>query len=109
MIAALVDEGLLSDRRFAEAFVHARRERGQGPLRIDNELRQRGIDKTIASALVDGVTTDWSGVAREARRKRFGDVIPGDFSERARQARFLRYRGFTEAQVRAALGDDDET
>lgn len=115
MIAALIDEGLLSDRRFAEAFVRLRRARGQGPLRIGNDLRQRGIDKSMAADLIGdrigdqirGAATDWSAVARETRRKRFGEVIPGDYSERARQARFLRSRGFTEAQVIAAFGDDE--
>jgi regulatory protein len=107
VIAALIDEGLLSDRRFAEAFINARRERGQGPLRIGMELRQRGIDKAIAAALLGNGEADWPALAREARRKRFGDEIPGDYTERARQARFLRFRGFTEAQVSAALGDDD--
>ncbi len=106
MIGALVEEGLLCDRRFAETFVNARRGRGQGPLRIGTELRQRGIDKALSAALLEG-EGDWPAIAREARRKRFGDVIPGDYSERARQARFLRARGFTEAQVIAAFGDDE--
>lgn len=97
---------MLSDQRFAEHFVEARRARGQGPLRIAEDLRQRGIDKILSTALLEWTASDWEAVARAARRKRFGDQIPGDYSERARQARFLRSRGFTEAQVHAALGDD---
>ena len=43
-------------------------------------------------------------------RKRFGPELPRDYAERARQARFLQYRGFDGAQIRAALeldGDSD--
>jgi SOS response regulatory protein OraA/RecX len=32
--------------------------------------------------------------------------VPPDFPGRARQMRFLHYRGFTEAQIRAALDED---
>ncbi len=106
VIAALIDEGLLSDRRFAESFVEARRARGQGPLRIAQDLRQRGIDKATSAQMLDRAGTEWAAVARAARSKRFGEEIPGDYHERARQARFLRSRGFTEAQVLAALGDE---
>ena len=42
-IERLVDEGLLSDARFAEAFVSARLRKGQGPTRIRGELKQRGV------------------------------------------------------------------
>ena len=44
------------------------------------------------------------------RRKRFGAEVPRDYRERARQARFLEYRGFASSQIRAALeldGDSD--
>jgi regulatory protein len=44
------------------------------------------------------------------RAKRFGPGIPRDYAERARQARFLQYRGFDSAEIRAALeldGDSD--
>ena len=47
-------------------------------------------------------------VAREARRRRFGVSPPGDYAGRARQARFLQYRGFTHEQIRAALGPGED-
>ncbi|HVJ29103.1 MAG TPA: RecX family transcriptional regulator [Gammaproteobacteria bacterium] len=42
------------------------------------------------------------------RAKRFGPELPRDYAERARQARFLQYRGFDSAQIRAALEFDAE-
>jgi regulatory protein len=106
VLEGLVTDGLLSDHRFAESFIRARRERGQGPLRIETELRSRGVAGDVIESLLDIKEAGWRSAAREARRKRFGDPVPSAFSERARQARFLRTRGFSEEQVRGALQDD---
>jgi regulatory protein len=104
----LCAEGLLSDKRFAEAFVHAHSLRGQGPLRIAAELREREVAVDVIEACIDPQAGLWCELAQSARRKRFGSDVPQEFDERARQARFLRYRGFTEGQIRSALrGDDD--
>lgn len=111
LIDALTGEGLLSDRRFTETFVRSRLNRGQGPLRIEADLRQRGVDAELIERYLVGAgdeASDWGETARAARRKRFGDEVPEDFSERARQARFLRSRGFTERQIRDAFADDEE-
>jgi regulatory protein len=43
----------------------------------------------------------------KVRHKRFGSELPEDFKERARQARFLQYRGFTTDQINHALAGDD--
>ena len=107
-LTQLTREGLLSDERFVEAFIHGRAARGYGPLRIRQELRQRGVDEElIASHLVmDG--PQWQQVAREARRKRFGASLPVDSQDQARQARFLIYRGFTKEQVQEACGCQED-
>jgi regulatory protein len=50
----------------------------------------------------------WPATIRAVRAKRFGPELPRDYAERARQARFLQYRGFDGAQIRAALEFDAE-
>lgn len=102
----LVAEGLLSDRRFAESFVSARVRKGQGPVRIAGELARRGVDGALAEQALAEAGCDWAEQARQVRAKRFGRNPPGDFPERARQSRFLQYRGFTGDQIRAAFGDN---
>jgi regulatory protein len=57
---------------------------------------------------LEDAAQDWAAVARDVRRRRFGVSPPGDYAERARQARFLQYRGFSPEQVRAALGPGDD-
>ena len=106
-LEGLVREGLLNETRFVENFIHARRERGQGPCRIRGELLQRGVSEQLVDASLDERAGEWLALARRARAKRFDDIVPAEWSERARQARFLRYRGFTEAQIRQCLKDGD--
>ena len=52
---------------------------------------------------------DWLATIRAVRAKRFGAELPRDYPERARQARFLQYRGFDAAQIRAALEFDADS
>ena len=110
VVAALESSGALAETRFTETFVRSRVAKGQGPQRIRAELAQRGVaEPEVESALRDA-DVDWLATARAVRRKRFRGAPPRDFRERARQARFLEYRGFTGEQVRAALevdGDSD--
>jgi regulatory protein len=78
-------------------------------VRIRAELAQRGIDAPGAAAALVAEEVDWFEAARAARRKRFGADLPRDFKERARQARFLQYRGFDSRQIQAALELPDDS
>ena len=101
-------EGLLSDARFAEAFLHSRAKRGQGPVRIHAELAQRGVGPDV----IDNLTSegyDWCLLAAKARVKKFGSGAPRNYTDRSRQARFLTYRGFSADQVKAALELDPDS
>ncbi|HET7307640.1 MAG TPA: regulatory protein RecX [Gammaproteobacteria bacterium] len=101
---ALERERLLSDVRFAEQFVRSRIERGAGPAKIRADLRQRGVADSIADEALADYAADWRQRIQEVRRKRFGESLPDDYRERARQARFLQSRGFTAEQVKECLG-----
>jgi len=103
----LQQDGLLSDQRFAESFAGSRLRRGQGPQRILAELRQRGVVDALAEQALASLGADWLATARAVREKRFGRAVPQDFKERARQARFLQYRGFSAEQAMAATGEAD--
>jgi regulatory protein len=107
-IERLVEEGLLSDARFAEAFTSARLRKGQGPTRIRGELKQRGVAARLIDAQLDSVDTDWMDMARTVREKKFGPGRPADYRERAKQSRFLQYRGFTGEQIQRAFDADDD-
>jgi regulatory protein len=113
VVASALDElertGALADARFTDSFVRARVAKGQGPQRIRAELAQRGIADDEADAVLRAADVDWLAAVRAVRSKRFGPELPRDYAERARQARFLQYRGFEAAQIRAALEFDADS
>jgi regulatory protein len=98
----LVDERLLDDGRFAEAYIHYRVGRGYGPVRIGAELRQRGVADALTAALLDRLEIDWDEHIAAVWGKKFGRAA-ADFRERAKQARFLQYRGFAPDQIARIL------
>jgi regulatory protein len=91
---SLERERLLSDQRYAESYLVSRSGKGYGPERIRQELRQKGADGELIAIAFDGAAIDWVALARQARCKKFGEKPPLDFKEKARQLRFLTYRGF---------------
>ena len=99
----LTDEGLQSDTRFAESFVQSRINQGKGPVRIRADLGQRGIRDGIIDGALEEAACDWYELAREERIKKFGAAEPGDFKEKARQMRFLQYRGFEQDHIQSAF------
>lgn len=102
-IAELTHERILDDARYAQNFVMYRARRGQGPQRIAAELRKHALaEALLEAALASG--PDWGALAQEVRRGRFGAQPPKSWPEKARQARFLQYRGFSADDIRAATG-----
>ena len=104
----LEESGALASARFTESFIRARADKGQGPVRIRAELVERGVDREQAAELLRAADIDWIAVASSVRDKRFGARRPRDFKERARQTRFLEYRGFDRGQIGRALGSGDD-
>jgi len=105
-IQKLTEERLQSDDRFAEAFVQSRINQGKGPVRIRLDLKQRGIGDAVIEMAIDESAADWHGLASEVRRRKFGDAAPADFKAKAKQMRFLQYRGFEQDQVQGAFGSE---
>ena len=105
-VVKLNAEGLPSHPRFADRFIQSRINQGKGPVRVRLDLGQRGIgDATIEYAL-GRASADWCELARDARCKKFGSRKPADFKAKAKQMRFLQYRGFESDHIQAAIGED---
>ena len=102
-VRQLTDEGLQSDQRFAESFVQSRINQGKGPGRIRAELGQKGVRDAVVEAALSNSGADWCAMAREIRTAKFGAESPSDFKEKARQMRFLQYRGFETDHIQSAF------
>jgi regulatory protein len=106
VIAALKQENLQSDERFAEVYVRSRMERGDGPLKIRSELAGKGVSDELIERFADPADGKWAAVLRGVWTRRFGSA-PADYAEWARQARFLRSRGFTVEQINKVVSYKD--
>jgi len=108
------EKGYQSDYRTTLMLIRENIRKGRGRQRIKQEFYKKqitmpsNIDELIDMAnseseefrefvdpddsLVEGV--DWLKLAVEARTKKYGDTIPVQQKEKAKQLRFLQYRGF---------------
>lgn len=108
LLQTLSSEGLQSDERFTESFIHHRYGMGHGPLKIRQELKQRGVDTELFEPLLSHAKFDWYSSCREVRQKRFGIELPGDIKNKAKQSRFLYSRGFDSEMIQYALDKVEE-
>lgn len=100
VLQELIDQNLLSDARFTENYIQSRVAKGYGPVRIAGELAQRGINEEMCATYLNPHDENWLACAIKVRRKRFGATLAEDFVTRAREMRFLQYRGFTTEQIK---------
>jgi regulatory protein len=98
---------MLDDARFAQNYVTWHAGRGQGPIRIGAELKRLGVSAELVQAAL-GAESDWRAQALRVRTAKFGGQAPATWAAKARQARFLQYRGFSADHIRAAIGADLE-
>lgn len=103
VVVVLADEGLQDDVRYAASFLAAKSGRGTGPLRIRQALKEKGLSARTIDGAFAGDETDWFQRARAVRVKKFGAEVPADFAGKAKQMRFLNYRGFDRDHIDAAF------
>ncbi|MBL8258738.1 MAG: regulatory protein RecX [Candidatus Competibacteraceae bacterium] len=96
----LIEERLLDERRYAELYACARADKGYGPLRIDRELRERGVPQEAVAAALTELADRWPTQLRALHRKRFKSLLPADAAGRMQQTRVLRQHGFTLEQIK---------
>ena len=91
----LTEEGLLSESRYLESFINYRARAGYGPLRIREELSQRGLSRGDIEEALRECGFNWQEQLEDTWRRKFSAQLPEDAKERARQGRFLSYRGYS--------------
>lgn len=97
----LAEEGLVSDRRYAESFARSRVSRLQGPFKIRAELQSRGVDESMAEEVLAAYEQDWIELASQwISRRRSGAF---DQAEKARLYRSGTRRGFSHEHMMRAL------
>ncbi|KGT48684.1 regulatory protein RecX [Acinetobacter sp. HR7] len=95
-VVALVDElsreNYQSDQRVAETLLSSQKRKGKGPNQIKMKLKSKKIDSSLISEELK--ETDWVQQAYELKVKKYGTEVTKDPKLKAKQIRFLMYRGF---------------
>ncbi len=107
VVERLLQEQWLDESRYAESFVRSQVNKGYGPFRIRQTLQQRGIAEHDIVAALEPYEADWLESALMVRQKKFGNQPATSAKERAKQQRFLLYRGFTHEQIRMVLDSSE--
>lgn len=92
LVKELIASNYQSDERMAGMVVRSNLRKGRGPARIQQDLKKHHINQELAQENIQEV--DWLQQAIELRMRKFGAEIPQEQKEKARQLRFLQYRGF---------------
>ena len=85
---------LQSDDRFTETFVDSRVRKGQGPVRIRSELRDKGVDERLVDGYLQAYSDQWPALLKGVHDAKYGPEKADSNKDLARRARFLESRGF---------------
>lgn len=103
VLCDLEQRELLSDQRYADAYLRQRTRKGYGPLRIRAELAERGVSAQHIETAMHSAGVAWDRLLDEVAVARYGadDVV--DYRTLAKRARQLQQRGFPSGMVRRYL------
>lgn len=99
----LLEQNYLNDERFGGMLFRYRVGRGQGKIRVRQALQQEGLSVELIETLFDEAEVDWFEHAFDIHQRRFANKPITDNKEKARQLRFLQYRGFAADECFAAI------
>lgn len=94
-LTQLVHEGLQSDQRFTESFIHTCYNRGKGPLWIHQALQQRRVDTALIDTMINDTDEKWAHLAAIVYQKKFANQPLGNHQDKAKRLRFMEQRGFS--------------
>ena len=108
LLGELCKSHLLSDERYVEMRVNARRSR-YGNARLAQELRTVGIDAGLIKETLPSADDELSRAVHIWKQKFGGFNNDFDEAERARRVNFLTRRGFSGETIRRVLrGEHDD-
>lgn len=104
-VAKLVEElaanNYQSDQRVAEQTLASQIRKGKGLQRIKQALKAKQLDEELITEELKDV--DWLEQAYQLKVKKFGTEVSKDHKIKAKQIRFLQYRGFDMSVIMKAI------
>ena len=98
----LTEEGLLSEQRYLESYIRSRANEGRGPMRIREELTQRGLERSDVEQALQAAAIEWDDKMHDLWQRRFsGQVV--DLKDKAKLSRIFAQRGYAVDAIRRLL------
>lgn len=99
----MAEQGLQSDKRFAEMLVRHTVGKGQGYLKLIQKAKEKGISEFLIKSALEKEEIDWYQVSAETYMKKYSD-LPDKQDKKAqdRRMRFMLSRGFNYDQIKYA-------
>lgn len=101
VIDELTQQGWQDDQRYAKSYARYRMQKGYGPVRIEYELKQNGVDEANLEDVLQESGDNWMDLLERVYRKKYNDKNNLDRNEWAKRSRFLLHRGFTGEMISA--------
>ena len=92
-IIKLKEEGLISNQRYAEAYIRSRFHSGFGPVRIKYELGKKGVIETMIIKAFQETDLDWDDKLKSEFKKKYESNEVKNLNIN-KISKFLLYRGF---------------
>ncbi len=105
-LLSLVSDGWLSNERYCEQFIHAKKNKF-GRYKIIRELEEKGIDLSLIEQCLGPLKNQELLYAKQVWGKKF-KLLPSSKEEWSKQARFLQSRGFDVSLIKKILNAKEE-
>ena len=106
LVEELAQQNYQSDQRVAELTLASQIRKGKGLQRIKQTLKAKHLDAELISHELQEV--DWLEQAYQLKIKKFGEAVEKDPKLKAKQVRFLQYRGFDMDVILKAIARTSE-
>lgn len=101
LVEELSNNNYQSDQRVAEIVLSSQKRKGKGPQRIKLALKNKKINSELIQEELKEI--DWVEQAYQLKLKKFGSTVEKDPKLKAKQIRFLQYRGFDMDAIMKAI------
>ncbi|NIE97121.1 recombination regulator RecX [Acinetobacter sp. C26M] len=106
LVEELAQHNYQSDQRVAELTLASQLRKGKGLQRIKQALKAKQLDTELITEELQEV--DWLEQAYQLKLKKFGQEVVTDPKIKAKQIRFLQYRGFDMGVIMKAIARTSE-
>lgn len=103
LMLRLNENGYLNDNRVLDNELRKYIDKCYGKRRIRQELRQKKFSSDSIESAIEKIDVDWHTLAKELKVKKFGTLNSNDDKAKAKQIRYLQYRGHEMSDIMALV------